>query len=98
MATTVTGDFAIFLAAVDVALAGTSYDGVVLGDADVFVAIGQLMCERLDVGVSAEDTLSEFLDALQIEGTVAADDTTATGVVFGAAIETICPQHADILG
>lgn len=91
------GEFDVFLAAVDEALVGTEYEGVVLEDADVFVAMGQLVCERLDDGATVEETLGEFLDELVVDGAVADDDAAAVGVVLGAAVETLCSRHGDLL-
>lgn len=95
--TTEAADFAVFLAAVDLALADTSYADVVLEDADLFVAVGQLMCERLDEGAPADDVLGEFLSELENDGVAGNDEVVAVGVTFGGAIESICPRHREVL-
>lgn len=89
-------DFTRFIAAVDVALAETSYAGAALSDPEIFIATGQLFCELLDDGVTPDDILIEHLDALEavISGEITEADATATGVVLGASTEIICPQHA----
>lgn len=89
-------DFTRFIAAVDAALADSAYAGAALSDPEVFVATGQLFCELLDDGASEDDILSEHLDALAAvgDGEVRDADAAATGIVLGASIETICPQHA----
>lgn len=95
--TTAPPEFALFLTAVGSALEETSYADDVLTEADVFVAMGQLMCERLDGGASADDVLESFVGALETDE-VAGEEAVAIGVVFGAAIELLCIQHAELLG
>ena len=95
--TTQPADFPVFLAAVELALADSSYADAVIDDADVFVAIGQLMCERLDEGASADDVLVEFLGRLDPGGSTTDDEVVAIGVTFGAAIESLCPRHRTAL-
>jgi ABC-type glycerol-3-phosphate transport system substrate-binding protein len=94
--TVVPPDFTLFIAAVDAALDDTAYAGAALTDPEVFIATGQLFCELLDEGMSSDAILSEHLDALAAvnAGEVTDADATATGVVFGASTEVICPQHA----
>lgn len=95
--TTAPPEFALFLTAVGSALDETNYADDVLTEADVFVAMGQLMCERLTEGASADDVLESFVGALETDG-VTGEEPVAIGVVFGAAIELLCPQHAELLG
>jgi hypothetical protein len=90
--------FDLFLVAVEASLADTSYGAIVVDEADVFLAIGQLMCERLDEGLDADTVLAEFLDALDLVGILDGDAPVAVGAVFGAAIELLCPHHANALG
>jgi hypothetical protein len=89
-------DFTLFIAAVDAALADTSYAGAALTDPEVFIATGRLFCQLLDEGMTSDGILSEHLDALAAvnAGEVADDDAIATGVVLGASTGAICPQHA----
>ena len=89
-------DFTRFIAAVDAALAETSYAGAALADPEVFIATGQLFCELLNDGMTSDDILAEHLDALAsvTAGQLTDADATATGVVLGASTEVICPQHA----
>lgn len=89
-------DFTLFIAAVDAALADTAYAGAALTDPEVFIATGQLFCELLEEGMASDAILSEHLGALAAvnAGDVTDADATATGVVFGASTEVICPQHA----
>lgn len=95
--TTVPPEFPLFLAAVEAALEGTRYADDVLAEADVFVAMGQLMCERLDADATADEVLSSFVGALDTDETTE-EEAVAIGVVFGAAIELLCPQHVELLG
>lgn len=90
-----TPDLAVFIAAVDEAMEGTSYEGAALDDPEVFIGVGQLFCELLDDGATIDEVLGEYLDALADEetGVVADDDAMVAGVLLGASIEVLCPQH-----
>lgn len=90
-----TPDLTVFIAAINDAMAGTSYEDAALEDAEVFIAVGRLFCELLDEGATVDEVLSEYLDALidPETGTVAEDDSLVAGVVMGASIEVLCPQH-----
>lgn len=101
--TLASGDFpaaALFLAAVDDALASTSYAGAAFEDPEGFLATGVLFCDLLDEGLSLEETVDAYTAALVAaapqEG-VEADDLLLGGVVLGAAIRLICPQHNALL-
>jgi hypothetical protein len=91
---------ALFLAAVDDALASTSYAGAAFDDPEGFLATGVLFCDLLDEGLSLEETVDAYTAALVAsapEQGVEADDLLLGGVVLGAAIRLICPQHKALL-
>ncbi len=89
-------DLAVFIAAVNEALEGTSYQDAALSDPEVFIGVGQLFCELLDEGDTVDGVLGDYLDALADEESGAAgdDDVLAAGVLMGASIEVLCPAHA----
>lgn len=89
-------DLAVFLAAVDMVLVDTSYSGSALTDAELFIATGQLFCERLESGASQDEVLDAHLDAMTDArgGAIRDDDVLAAGAVMGASIEVICPEFA----
>lgn len=90
-----TPDLTVFIASIDEAMVGTGYEGAAIEDPEVFIAVGQLFCERLDDGDSQDDVLSEYLDGVaDAEGVVSDDDATLAGVVLGVSIEVLCPEHA----
>ena len=95
-----TPDVAIFIAAVNEAAIGTSYEDAALRDPEVFIGVGQLFCELLDDGLTVDSVLTEYLTALEDEetGTVADDDALITGVLMGVSLETFCPRHKDKRG
>lgn len=90
----------LFLAAVDDALASTSYAGAAFEDPEGFLATGVVFCDLLDEGLTIEETVDAYTAALVAaapdEG-VEADDLLLGGVVLGAAIRLICPQHSALL-
>ena len=98
--TTPTQDVAAFIAAINEAAIGTSYEDAALDDPEVFIGVGQLFCELLDDGLTVDSVLAEYLTALEDQetGTVSDDDALITGVLMGAAIEILCPQHQKKLG
>lgn len=91
---------ALFLAAVDDALASTSYAGAAFDDPEGFLATGVLFCDLLDGGLTIEETVDAYtatLVAAAPDEGVQADDLLLGGVVLGAAIRIICPQHNALL-
>lgn len=88
-------DLVTFVAAVEDAMAGTSYEGQALEAPEVFLATGRLFCEELDAGSSADEVLTDYLEALtgsSIED-AAPDDLHMAGGVLGVGLATLCPQH-----
>lgn len=91
---------ALFLAAVDDALASTSYSGAAFEDPEGFLATGVVFCDLLDEGLTIEETVDAYAAALveaAPEEGVEAEDLLLGGVVLGAAIRLICPQHNALL-
>jgi hypothetical protein len=93
-------DITVFIAAVNEAAIGTSYEDAALRDPEVFIGVGQLFCELLDDGLTVDSVLTEYLTALEDEetGTVADDDALITGVLMGVSLEILCPRHKDKRG
>ena len=93
-------DITVFIAAVNEAAIGTSYEDAALRDPEVFIGVGQLFCELLDDGLTVDSVLTEYLTALQdgAAGTVADDDALITGVLMGVSLEILCPRHKDKRG
>lgn len=89
-------DLTVFIAAIDDALEGTTYEGAALDDPEVFIGVGQLFCELLSEGTTVDAVLTEYLTALEDDATrtVAEDDAFVAGVIMGASIEAICPEHS----
>lgn len=90
-------DLSVFIATIEAAMEGTSYEGAALEDPEVFIATAQLFCELLDQGMTADEVLGQYLDRLS-EGDAAAasdDDVRLAGVLLGASVEVVCPRHRD---
>lgn len=85
-------DLARFVAATEAALAGTSIEGVVLEAPEIYIAIAQASCARFGQGDSFEQIVSDYL--ADTEAAPGADDEQLIGAILGAAVETICPEHA----
>jgi hypothetical protein len=90
-------DLAVFITAVNEAVAETSYQDAALSDPEVFVGIGQLFCEQVGEGQTVDGVLAEYLTALEegSSGTVTEDDAYITGAVMGASLEILCPEHRE---
>ncbi len=90
-----TPDLGVFIAAINEAAVGTSYEDAAFDDPEVFIGVGQLFCELLDEGLTVDAVLAEYLTALEDEetGAVADDDAVMTGVLMGVSLEILCPEH-----
>lgn len=90
---------ALFLAAVDQAMAGTSYEGDAFEDPETFLGTGVLFCELLESGLTAEEVLTAYVLALpESDEATADDDILLGGVVLGVGVETLCPVYTPALG
>lgn len=85
-------DLARFVAATEAALAGTSIEGVVLEGPEIYIGVAQASCARFTQGDSFEQIVSDYL--ADTEATPGSDDEQLIGAILGAAVETICPEHA----
>lgn len=90
-----TPDLAVFIAAINEAVEGTTYEDAPLDDPEVFIGVGQLFCELLDEDLSVDDVLEEYVTALEDEdtGSVTDDDALVAGVLMGVTLEILCPEH-----
>jgi hypothetical protein len=95
--TTTVPDYAALIAAVNDALAGTSYEGTALEDVEVYVATAELLCGLLDEGMTIDEALTVYLVRLAGERGIELDedDGTMAGVVLGAAVQVVCPDHRE---
>ena len=90
-------DYAALIATVESALEGTSYEGAPLENGEVFVATAEVFCDLLDEGMSADEILADYLDRLSDDGAIelAEEDGLMAGVLLGAAVEVVCPEHSE---
>jgi hypothetical protein len=91
---------ALFLAAVEDGLAGSSYEGAAVDDPEGFLATAALFCELLEEGLSGEEVLTAYIAALTAQdrgGQISDDDLLLGGVVLGAGVEVLCPEFSDRL-
>ena len=87
-------DYSALVAAVELAMEGTTYEGAALQDPEIFIATAELFCDLLREGMTPEGLLSEYLDRLSDGGAVevSEDDGLMAGVLLGASIEIVCPE------
>lgn len=85
-------DLARFIAATEAALVGTSAEGLILEAPEIYIAIAQASCARFTQGDSLQQIVNDHLD--DTDTTPVADDEQLIGALLGAAVETICPEHA----
>jgi hypothetical protein len=85
-------DLARFIAATEAALVGTSAEGLILEAPEIYIAIAQASCARFTQGDSLQQIVNDHLD--DNDTTPVADDEQLIGALLGAAVETICPEHA----
>jgi hypothetical protein len=92
-------DLVTYVAALEDALAGTAYEGEVLRSPEVFLATGALFCDQLESGLSPEEALSHYVEALTNGPVEQAmdDDLAMAGGVLGVGVVTLCPQYSDTL-
>jgi hypothetical protein len=90
-------DYAVLIATVEAAMEETAYDGAALEDVEVFIATAELFCDLLDEGMTTDELLADYLDRISDGGTVEVDedDGLMAGVLLGAAIEVVCPEHSE---
>ncbi len=89
---------ALYLAAIDRGLMGTSYEGDVYLDPDGYVNVGLLFCTLLDADVTPTGVLESYVAALEAESDeLSDDDLLLGGVILGASVQLICPDYLDVL-
>lgn len=98
MATTVAGpvtedDLALFIAAAERSLEGTSQESAVFDDPEIYIALGQVSCDRFSNGEKFDEISLDLL--ADIDTDQADDETRLVGAILGAATQTLCPEHAD---
>ncbi len=82
---------AVFLAVVEEAVDGTDLAGFVDAEPESVLVIGQAFCELRDTGLTDEEVLTTYLEAVGSQQDLTEVDATFAGVVFGAAEATLCP-------
>ena len=85
-------DLARFIAATEAALVDTNIEGVVLEAPEIYIAIDQASCARFTQGENLEQIVNDHLS--DTAAATDTDDEHLIGAVLGAAVETICPEHA----
>jgi hypothetical protein len=89
---------ASYLATIDEGLEGTDREGAAFDEPLEFIDTGVLFCGLLDEGFTPIDVLRAWVVALSAEGaTPTEDDLVLGGLVLGAAVRHICPEHLDDL-
>jgi hypothetical protein len=89
-------DLVVFIAAGERMLADGPYEGVIHESPEIYVAVAQSFCGRLDEGVDVNRIVNDFA----VEGGFdlsANGDRTLIGSVLGAGVETLCPRHRHLL-
>lgn len=85
-----------YLALLDRLLSETGFSGALDEAEDLFVSVGERMCRLLDLGLEIEDLLTvSFVTAGTLEED--GESTALGGLVLGAAVSQLCPQHLDLL-
>lgn len=92
-------DYAALVATVEVAMEGTAYEGAAVEDVEVFVATAELFCDLLGEGMTTDQVLADYLDRLSDGGEIEVDedDGLMAGVLLGAAVEIVCPEHSETI-
>lgn len=89
---------ALYLAAIERGVEGTDLEGAAFEEPEALIETGILFCGLLDEGVSPVDVLRGWVAALSAGGaTPLEDELLLGGVVLGAAVRFICPEHTESL-
>lgn len=88
-------DLSRFLAATETVLKGTANQGVVYDAPEIYIAIAQTACARFSAGETFRQVANDLLTELAT--TSPDDDNQLVGAILGAATQTICPEHADLI-
>ena len=84
-----------FIAAVETVLTGTPNEGLVRESPEIYIAVGQAACARFTAGDSFDQVSNDLLTDLMSANP--SDDRRLVGAILGAATQTICPEHADLI-
>jgi len=97
----------VFVATLEEAFAGTSFEGAALESPEVFIATAEVICVRLDNGDEVDQILVDYIAGLSntdggndtvSENTVGEDTAAAVaGGVLGASLELFCPEHRQLI-
>lgn len=89
---------ALYLATIEQGVEGTDLEGAAFDEPEALINTGVLFCGLLDEGFSPTDVLRAWIAALSAEGeTPDEDDLLLGGVVLGAAVRFVCPEHLEAL-
>lgn len=89
---------ALYLAAIERGVEGTDLEGAAFEEPEALIETGVLFCGLLDEGLAPVDVLRGWVAALSTEGqTPDEDELLLGGVVLGASVRFICPEHSDRL-
>ena len=86
-------ELTLFIAAAERTLEGTAQESAVFDDPEIYIALGQISCDRFSAGETFGQIATDLL--ADIDTADAADETRLVGAILGAATQTICPEHAD---
>lgn len=89
---------ALYLAAIERGLEDTELAGAAFEEPEALIDTGILFCGLLDEGVAPVDVLRGWVAALSADGEAPDEDELLLGgVVLGAAVRFICPEHTERL-
>lgn len=89
---------ALYLAAIERGVAGTELEGAAFEEPQALIDTGILFCGLLDEGVAPVDILRGWVAALSADGPAPDEDELLLGgVVLGAAVRFLCPEHVESL-
>jgi hypothetical protein len=84
-----------FVAAVETVLEGTALEGAVYNAPEIYIAIAQAACASFTAGESFDDVSADLLTELRSSNPD--DDNRLVGAILGAATQTLCPEHANLI-
>lgn len=102
----------VFVATLEEAFAGTSFEGAALDSPEVFIATAEVICVRLDNGDEIDQILVDYIEGLSnadggddtvsenpVSENPVSEDTAAAvaGGVLGASLELFCPEHRQLI-
>lgn len=88
-------DLVRFVAATEIVLKGTPNQGIVYDAPEIYIAIAQAACARFTAGETFEQVSNDLL--AEVASSSSHDDNRLVGAILGAATQTICPEHANLI-